>query len=77
MTPVMEMFAMVLTVAVGFAALGFWMWMLVDCLVREPREGNNRLIWTLVIVFTKVLGAALYWFHRRRRRELVFGAGPS
>ena len=60
-------------IAIGSAAvlsiLAFWIWMLVDCLTREPREGNDRLIWTLVIVFTKLFGAGLYYFMRYRRRR--------
>ncbi len=58
--------------------VGFWIWMLVDCLNKESREGQDRLIWTLVIVFTKILGAALYYFLRyRRRANLVDHNGPT
>jgi len=53
----------------ALALLGFWIWMLIDCLTHEPKKGNDRLVWALVIVFTKLLGALLYYFMRYRRRD--------
>lgn len=64
-------------IPLGIALLAFWVWMLVDCLRREPREGNDRLVWTLVIVFTKVLGAALYYFMRYRPRSGLAADGAG
>ncbi len=51
----------------------FWIWMLVDCLMNEPSEGNDKVIWAVVIVFTHLLGAALYYFIRRPQRIERFG----
>jgi hypothetical protein len=55
---------LVLFVAVPLilSLLAFWVWMLVDCLTKEEKEGSNRLIWTLAIILTKFLGATLYYF---------------
>ncbi len=47
---------------------GFWMWMLVDCLLNEPSEGNDKLIWAAVIFFGNWPGAMLYYFLRRPQR---------
>jgi hypothetical protein len=45
---------------------GFWIWMLVDCLTKEvPSE---RLLWTLVIILTGVIGALIYLIVRRSKR---------
>jgi uncharacterized protein YneF (UPF0154 family) len=57
----------------GLASLGFWIWMLVDCLSNEPSGGNDKLIWALVIVFTGWIGAAIYFFVRRPQRKTQFG----
>ncbi len=54
--------------SIGLFLLGFWIWMLVDCIKHEPSEGNDKIIWVLVIVFTKFIGAAIYYFVRRRKR---------
>ncbi|HHE41962.1 MAG TPA: hypothetical protein ENL12_04900 [Dehalococcoidia bacterium] len=46
---------------------------LADCLLNEKGEGNERVVWTLVIIFTLVIGAALYYFLRRPRRMAEVG----
>ncbi|MBK8171601.1 MAG: PLDc_N domain-containing protein [Sandaracinaceae bacterium] len=46
----------------------FWIWMLVECLTKEPDTGDTKLIWALVIIFTHGLGAVLYFFIRRPQR---------
>ena len=45
-----------------------WIWMLVDCISNEPAEGNDRMIWTIAIAITGVLGALAYLFFRRPQR---------
>ena len=57
----------------GLAALAFWIWMLVEVLTRETDEGNNRLIWALVIVFTHWIGALIYLLVRRQERIRKLG----
>jgi hypothetical protein len=58
---------------VGLAGLVLWIWMLVEVLTRETDEGNNRLIWTLVIVFTHWIGALIYLLVRRQERIRKLG----
>ena len=53
---------------VGFLSMLFWSWMLTDCAANEPREGNDKIVWVIIILFTHVFGAALYLFVRRPRR---------
>ncbi len=54
---------------VGFL---FWFWMLIDCAMNEPSEGNTKVVWILIILFANGIGALIYFFFRRpqRRREL-------
>lgn len=45
----------------------FWLWMLIDCLKRPDDKfaaGGNyaKLIWVLVIIFTWLIGALIYYF---------------
>lgn len=54
-------------------ALAFWVWMLVEVLTRETDEGNSRLIWALVIVFTHWVGALIYLLARRPERIRKLG----
>ena len=53
----------------GLCAFCFWIWMLVDCLKHESSEGNDKITWTLVIVFTNWIGALIYFFVRRPERK--------
>ena len=38
----------------------FWIWMLVDC-ITSRLPSTEKLIWVLVILFTHILGAILYF----------------
>ncbi|MBP1909829.1 PLDc N-terminal domain-containing protein [Methanolobus bombayensis] len=59
----------------GFGIIGtlFWLWMLIDCATKEPSEGNDKLIWIIIIVFTHLLGALVYFFVRRPKRIHEYG----
>lgn len=50
----------------------FWLWMLIDSLKRQDDKfaigGNNaKLIWVLVIIFTGLIGALIYYFLIKRK----------
>jgi len=51
----------------------FWIWMLVECLMKESSEGNDKIVWALVIFLMPLLGAALYFFIRRPERIRTLG----
>ena len=55
------------------ALTGFWIWMLIDCVTKEPSTGNDKLIWVLIIVLANGLGALLYFFVRRPERIREYG----
>lgn len=57
-----------LFVGVGLIGTIFWIWMLVEAITKEPKEGDDRLIWVLVVVFTHVIGALIYFIVRRPER---------
>ena len=48
--------------------LGFWIWMLVDCVANEHPGKDDQLIWVLVIVLANWIGAVVYFFVGRKRR---------
>ena len=60
----------ILFVELGTLSALFWVWMLVDCATKEPSASNDNLVWVLIILFTNVLGAALYFLIRRPRRRV-------
>lgn len=61
----------VLLISVGGTVL--WIWMLIDCLSNESSEGNDKIIWALVLIFTHGLGGLLYYFIRRPERKRLLG----
>ena len=59
--------------AIGVLVIGFWIWMLVDCIKNEPDQGNEKVIWVIVIALLGWLGALIYLFARRPTRKSQFG----
>ena len=59
----------------GIAALAtiFWIWVLIDCLTKEPSEGNDKVAWVLFILFVPLVGALVYYFVRRPERVKTVG----
>ena len=59
--------------AIGLGGFILWIWTLIDCIQNEPSEGNDKIIWILVIVLTNWIGALIYLVVRRpqRKRELL------
>ena len=57
----------------GVVATAFWIWTLIDCVTKENNEGNHRLIWVLIIVFTHWIGALIYMIVRRPQRRVETG----
>jgi len=59
----------------GLAVLAtiFWMWVLIDCITKEPSEGNDKVAWTIFIIFVPLFGALLYYFIRRPERIKAVG----
>jgi hypothetical protein len=56
---------MVPVVLIGLCAVGFWIWMLVDCLNNKNLSGSQRCCWAMFILFAHLIGAIVYYFARR------------
>ncbi|MFZ3060331.1 MAG: PLD nuclease N-terminal domain-containing protein [Candidatus Methanoperedens sp.] len=62
---------LILFIPVFVFVIVLWFWMLIDCLKRPDDTfkfgGNNaKLIWILVIIFTGLIGALIYYFLIKR-----------
>lgn len=51
----------------------FWLWVLIDCVTKEPSEGNDKIVWTILILSLPWIGAGLYYFVRRPERIKAAG----
>ena len=52
----------------------FWVWMIVECATKEPNHGNDKIVWIVIIVFTHLIGALIYYFFRRPQRISQYGS---
>ncbi len=53
---------------IALVSIVLWMWMLIDCLTNKELDSNEKLVWTLVIVFTHMIGAIIYFFVGRKKK---------
>ena len=47
--------------------------MLIDCIQNEPSEGNDKIVWLLVILLLQWIGAVIYFLVRRPQRMRDLG----
>ena len=59
--------------AIGILGTIFWIWVLVDCATKESKEGNDKIVWILIIIFTHWIGALIYFLVRRPERMAELG----
>lgn len=55
----------------GVAVEIFWVWMFIDCLLNEPLDNGQKILWAVVLWFTNLFGAIVYFFVRYRERRRV------
>ena len=60
-----------LSIVVGVTVL--WIWTLIDCIKNEPTDGNERIVWVVVIAVTHGIGALIYLIVRRPQRKILLG----
>jgi len=58
---------------IGIAGTIFWIWTIIDCATNEPSEGNEKIVWIVIIVFTHWLGSLIYLLVRRPQRIQQYG----
>ena len=70
---IIPIFIVLVMFVVSISMFIFWIWALVDCVSNEPSEGNDKIIWVLIILFLQAIGALVYYFVRRPQRIARFG----
>lgn len=58
---------------VGLVGTVFWLWMIIDCAANEPEQGNTKIVWILILIFTHWVGALIYFLVRRPERIAEVG----
>ena len=49
-------------VIIGLLFFAFWIIMLVDSITRKFKEDSEKIVWVLVVIFTGIIGALIYYF---------------
>jgi len=58
-------------ILIGLVFFVIWLWALVDCLSRKDYDSENeKLLWALVILFAGIIGAAIYYFLVKRKKDM-------
>jgi hypothetical protein len=65
------MIPIIFSIATGLTVL--WIWTLIDCIKNEPAEGNERIVWVVVIAITHWVGALIYLIVRKPQRKILIG----
>jgi hypothetical protein len=55
--------------ALGVLAFVFWIWMLIDCVKNDGIQTGEKVVWVIVIALTHFIGALIYFFAGRPRRN--------
>jgi hypothetical protein len=66
------LFALLWILIVGVFGIGgtvLWIWMLIDCATNEPSQGNDKIVWIIIIALGGWIGALIYLLVRRPRRK--------
>jgi hypothetical protein len=69
----MHFFIILFFMGIGIGGLVLWIWTLIDCINNETDEGNERVIWVVVIAAAQLIGALIYLIARRPKRIATLG----
>ncbi|EFH87500.1 PLDc N-terminal domain-containing protein [Ktedonobacter racemifer] len=54
-----------------FLTTAFWLWMMVDCILNKSLRDTEKVLWFLLIFFTQIAGAIIYFIIGRTKRNIV------
>ncbi len=49
----------------------FWFWMLIDCRYNPSLRGSQKVLWFLLILFTHLIGAIVYFIIGRSQKNVA------
>jgi hypothetical protein len=66
---IMGMFMVLFLVTIGLLLFAFWIWMLIDAIQNKGLTDGEKVGWVLAIVLLHFIGALLYLFIGRPKRN--------
>ena len=55
---------------IALCAFAFWIWMLVHAATNKGLTDTEKLMWVLIIVFVHFIGALIYFFVGRPKKNI-------
>lgn len=55
-----ELLIILTILVIGGGCFALWVWAIVDCATRESFQGNEKLLWLLIIILGQAIGAVVY-----------------
>lgn len=68
-----QLFFILLWLVIVIGIFVLWIWTLIDCIKNEPDEGNEKVVWVVVIAAANWIGAIIYLIMRRPKRKAMLG----
>ena len=69
----MNFLLIIMIMAIGIGGFVLWIWTLIDCITNESDQGNERIVWVVVIAVAQLIGALIYLVFRRPKRIATLG----
>ncbi len=69
----MQFLLVIMIMAIGLGGFVLWIWTLIDCITNESDQGNDRIVWVVVIAVAQLIGALIYLVVRRPKRIATLG----
>ena len=66
----LEILLLLLLAPIALLAFAFWIWMLIHAATNRGLTDTEKLMWVLIIVFVHFLGALIYFFVGRPKKNL-------
>jgi hypothetical protein len=71
---IIGLFAVLILATLGLLLFAFWIWMLIDAIQNKGLTDGEKIGWVLAVVFLHCLGALLYFFIGRPKRNTPLAA---
>jgi hypothetical protein len=71
---IISLFLILFLGTIGLLLFVFWIWMLIDAIQNKGLTDGEKIGWVLAVVFLHFIGALLYFFIGRPKRNTPLAA---
>ena len=71
----LEILLLLFLAPIALAVFAFWIWMLIHAATNRGLTDTEKLMWVLIIVFVHFIGALIYFFVGRPKKNILHASG--